>query len=107
MLSSDVQSVPDAATLLDELHARYDGRPPRRQRLAALASGNDVLEVAMERAGCERLAVQAAATRLAVARRRRQLPAARAMNDPWLFRLTCALRDARDGMAGPRGAWCA
>lgn len=100
MFPSDAASTPDAATLLDDLHARYDGRPPRRQRLAALSAGVEVLNAAVERAGRDRLAAQAVAARLAVARRRRQLPAARALDDPWLFRLSCALRDARNGIAG-------
>ncbi|MFY8095569.1 MAG: hypothetical protein ACOVN0_18980 [Niveispirillum sp.] len=98
MSPADTPSGADNLILLDDLHARYDGRPPRRQRLAALVAGTDVLDAMAERASRERLPAQASAARMAVARRRRHLPAALAMADPWLFRLTCALRDARDAI---------
>lgn len=89
-------SGPDAGALLDDLHARYDGRPPRGQRLAALTAGDAVLIRAVRLARRDRLLAEGAAARLALSRRRRQLPAADAMDDPWLERLTGVLRDARD-----------
>lgn len=100
MSPTDTPCGADNLILLDDLHARYDGRPPQRQRLAALVAGNDVLDAMADRAWRDRLPAQAAAARLAVARRRRHLPAALALNDAWLFRLTCALRDARAAMEG-------
>ncbi|MFV3127616.1 hypothetical protein [Niveispirillum sp. KHB5.9] len=91
-------SAPDAGTLLDDLHARYDGRPPRDRRLVALAAGDAVLAGVASQAQCDRLLAEGMAARMALARRRRQLPAADAPGDPWLERLVGALRDARDGL---------
>lgn len=88
---------PEMEDDLAALQARYDGRPPRRARLSALVGGDDILCSWAEQARGDRLLVQCAAARLALARRRRQLPAAQAPDDPWLRRLTGALRAARDG----------
>lgn len=93
-----------AADLLADLHARYDGRPPRRARAVALAGGEDVLEQALQAGRAERLRAQCAGARLAIARRRRQLPAGQTREDAWLCRLTAALRTARDQAAGESGA---
>ncbi|MBP7334924.1 hypothetical protein [Niveispirillum sp.] len=91
---------PDTLALLDDLHARYDGRPPQRQRLAALMAGNDVLDLAVGQARRQRLLAQAWAARLAVARRRGQVAADHVLDDAWLFRLSCALGEARKGIVG-------
>jgi hypothetical protein len=96
-LPDDVQT-PEVEDDLAALQARYDGRPPRRARLSALAGGDDILCSWAEQARGDRLLVQCAAARLALARRRRQLPAVQALDDPWLRRLTAALRTARDGV---------
>ncbi|MBJ7414761.1 MAG: hypothetical protein JHC88_04730 [Niveispirillum sp.] len=85
------------------LQMRYDGRLPRRARLVALVGGDDVLCSWAEQARGDRLLAQCAGARLALARRRRQLPAARIGDDPWLRRLTGALRTARDGAVAALG----
>ncbi|OYQ35865.1 hypothetical protein CHU95_06240 [Niveispirillum lacus] len=103
MPPSDALSGPDALIFLDDLHTRYDGRPPRQQRLAALVAGNDVLELMADQALQQRLQDQVAAARLGVSRRRGHLPADRVMEDPWLVRLTGALEDARNAMQAPQG----
>lgn len=91
---------PENEDALAALQARYDGRPPRRARLSALSGGYYILCSWAEQARGERLLVQCAGARLALARRRRQLPAAEVYDDPWLRRLTGALRAARDGAVG-------
>lgn len=80
---------------LDRLHAVYDGRPPRRMRLAALAGGDSVLARLHQEAEASRLRTQCAGTLLAVARRRRQLSAMAAADDAWLCRLTAAMEVVR------------
>jgi len=96
----DPPETPENEDALAALQARYDGRPPRRARLSALLGGDDILCFWAEQARGERLLAQCAGARLALARRRRQLPAAEASDDPWLRRLTGALRVARDGAVG-------
>lgn len=91
---------------LDRLHTVYDGRPPRRMRLAALVGGDDVLARLQEAAQASRLRTQCAGVLLAVARRRRQLSAMAADDDAWLCRLTAAMAAARTEAAShlPRKA---
>ncbi|MFV3075133.1 hypothetical protein [Niveispirillum fermenti] len=104
MSSPDPAFPLSAVDLLADLHARYDGRPPRRARAVALAGGEDSLQRVLRRARAERLRMQCAVARLAVARRRRQLPAARTQGDAWLRRLTATLRTARDQAVSQEGA---
>lgn len=91
-IPSRVAQQPDE---LDRLHAVYDGRPPRRMRLAALAGGDDVLALLQDEAQASRLRTQCAGVLLAVTRRRRQLSAMAADDDAWLCRLTAAMAAAR------------
>lgn len=91
---------PESNDALTVLQARYDGRLPRWARLSALAGGDDILCSWAEQARDNRLLAQCAGARLALARRRRQLSAVQAPDDPWLRRLTGALRTARDGAVG-------
>lgn len=100
MDSAIAPSGPDKSLLLEALQARYDGRPPRQQRLAVLLAGDDVLTAMVAQARRERLRREMAAARLALARRRRQVSAAQAQDDAWLSRLTGVLRRARDGLTG-------
>lgn len=85
------------------LQARYDGRLPRQARLSALAGGDAVLCSWAKQAQRHRLLAQCTGALLALAQRRRQLPAARVGDDPWLRRLTGALRTARDGAVAALG----
>ena len=88
-----VGPVPDDA--LDGLHARYDGCPPRGWRRIVMAGGETALARVDGAAQLARLRAQCAGARLAIARRRRQLPAGALSGDAWLFRLTASLMAAR------------
>lgn len=104
MMSADETPALESTAWLDVLHARYDGFLPRRSRLLALSNGYNILHSESDQTRREGLSAQCAGARLAVARRRRQLPAAQTADDTWLCRLTSTLRDARDKAAAARSA---
>ena len=103
-MSADETPALESTAMLEVLHARYDGHLPRRSRLLALSNGYNILSPETDQPGRDRLQAQCGGARLAVARRRRQLPAAQTADDAWLCRLTSTLRDARDQAVAIRSA---
>lgn len=81
--------------LLDDLHRRHDGAPPRQAVRAALLGGDPAWRASRDRAALAEQARLAAEARHAAARRRAVLPASRCFQDSWLARLAATLAHHR------------
>ncbi|AWK87588.1 hypothetical protein DEW08_16395 [Azospirillum thermophilum] len=81
--------------LLDDLHRRHDGPPPRHAVRAALFGGGAAWRVLRNRAALAEQARLAAEARTGAARRRAMLPAADCLRDRWLSRLAATLAHHR------------
>ncbi|QJE74551.1 hypothetical protein HHL28_17095 [Aerophototrophica crusticola] len=87
--------MPVSPDLLAQLEARYDGPAPR-EAVAALRAGGRAAWVDGLKDGTRRAAARRCAeSRLAISRRRSDLPGAAVLGDAWLSRLVVRLAMAR------------
>lgn len=91
---------PTSIGMLDALHCRFDGPPPRPARAVVAAGGAEAWRQAIMEDRLRRAERACAETRRAVAARRAVLSSPE--GDAWLTRLVAALRRARDGATDQR-----